>query len=79
MNKYLPEVPVNVRGVIFGIEYPLRLTYVGYVAPNGHLWAARWPDGVEIPTWEQFDGIECDKLPAHTGVAVELAGEERTQ
>lgn len=73
MNKFLPEAPQNVRGVMFGIEYPMHLTYLGYVMPNGHVWAAHWPDGVTAPTWDQFDGMKCDRLPAHTAVTVDIA------
>lgn len=64
MNKYLPETPQNVRGVVNGVEYPMTLHYVGPV-PHGHLWAALWPEGMEPPTYADFRGLRVDVLPDH--------------
>jgi hypothetical protein len=58
--------------VITGIEYPMRLTYVG-PTPDGQLWEAHWPDGVEAPTWAMFDGMKMEHLPAHTGLTCAIA------
>lgn len=69
--KYLPEAPTNTRGVINGIEYPMRLEYVG-VGPHGeHVWAAIWPDGVEPPAWDDFRGLRFDKMPSMTSIMVQ--------
>lgn len=71
MNKILPNAPTGVRGVINGVEYPMKVKYVG---SNGitHVWEAIWPAEVGVPTWEDFNGLRADKIPGHTQVTVDI-------
>lgn len=72
-NRILPNAPQGVRGVINGIEYPMTIKYLGPV-PEGHLWAAMWPDDLGVPTWDDFDGLKADVLPAHTLLTTPVNG-----
>lgn len=71
----LPMAPTNVRGIVNGIEYPMRLHYAGLNGLGVHVWHAHWPDGVEAPRFEDFGGGKCDLLPAHTSVAFSIQHE----
>jgi len=72
MTKYLPQAPENVRGVVAGIEYPMRLRYLGPGLDGVHVWMACWPDGMDPPSHEEFRGLKVDRLPGRTTVTVEI-------
>lgn len=76
MNRFLPEAPEGVVASINGIEYPMKLRYLGPL-PSGHqAWEACWPEGVEPPMMEDFRGMRVDKLPGHALIRIDIKDAE---